>query len=569
MQITHPFVSAIADDPVAAAAGEVVPSNWNAAHTITSAASTILGNPTGSAGNVSEITLGSGLSFSGTTLIATGGGVVSFTSPNSTLTVAGTTTLTADINLSNPNTWLALQTLEISDSATNTVTNALVLTHDTSGTAAANFGTGLLFNGQSSTTANRNMAAINAVWTTATDASRASQVQIQTVVGAAALSTQLTIGGINAATGLTVGGLDGAGGGIWPNAVTPTGTNYAFYSSQTLTQVNAPSGHPLVFSIANSVGMTLTSSRTLGIGTATTGTANFLTVSTNNTVDNSAVMQVNSAGVGNKGLVVQGFSGQTGNLFEVQNSSGTAYVTAGPPTLTGGSTTSNFLNVTATLPTVLTAEADGVNFQITSAGSSSQGVVAFKAFLLAGYTGSAYTVGSFVNNLVAGTGTGSWTLGNANYGTSGQTLGIATGHNIGNSAAAGGSSSLNIAGLNTAFFTTNSPAINVGSASLALNATVNVGGFFGLMATAPTLTSAALIADNGATSSPPFLARVNGTAKFEIDANGLPNFLATNTTGAGITAIGTNCPAVTASAPYTWIQAVSADGSTIFIPAWK
>lgn len=32
--ITHPFVSAIADDPVAAAAGEVVPSNWNAAHTI-------------------------------------------------------------------------------------------------------------------------------------------------------------------------------------------------------------------------------------------------------------------------------------------------------------------------------------------------------------------------------------------------------------------------------------------------------------------------------------------------------------------------------------------------------
>lgn len=36
-----------------------------------------------------------------------GGGVVSFTSPNSTLTVAGTTNLTADINLSTANTWLA------------------------------------------------------------------------------------------------------------------------------------------------------------------------------------------------------------------------------------------------------------------------------------------------------------------------------------------------------------------------------------------------------------------------------------------------------------------------------
>lgn len=34
LTITHPFVSAIADDPVAVTAGEVVPSNWNAAHTI-------------------------------------------------------------------------------------------------------------------------------------------------------------------------------------------------------------------------------------------------------------------------------------------------------------------------------------------------------------------------------------------------------------------------------------------------------------------------------------------------------------------------------------------------------
>jgi len=32
--VTHPFVSAIADDPAAVAAGEVVPSNWNANHTL-------------------------------------------------------------------------------------------------------------------------------------------------------------------------------------------------------------------------------------------------------------------------------------------------------------------------------------------------------------------------------------------------------------------------------------------------------------------------------------------------------------------------------------------------------
>lgn len=34
LSVTHTFQSAIADDPVAAAAGQIVPSNWNANHTI-------------------------------------------------------------------------------------------------------------------------------------------------------------------------------------------------------------------------------------------------------------------------------------------------------------------------------------------------------------------------------------------------------------------------------------------------------------------------------------------------------------------------------------------------------
>jgi hypothetical protein len=35
LTITHPFVSAIADDPASASAGEVLPSHWNADHTLT------------------------------------------------------------------------------------------------------------------------------------------------------------------------------------------------------------------------------------------------------------------------------------------------------------------------------------------------------------------------------------------------------------------------------------------------------------------------------------------------------------------------------------------------------
>jgi len=52
-----------------------------------------------------------------------------------------------------------------------------------------------------------------------------------------------------------------------------------------------------------------------------------------------------------------------------------------------------------------------------------------------------------------------------------------------------------------------------------------------------------------------------------IDA--LMKFGGTNTTGGGTALLGTNSPAVTNTAPYTWLKAISADGSTVYIPAWK
>ena len=45
---------------------------------------------------------------------------------------------------------------------------------------------------------------------------------------------------------------------------------------------------------------------------------------------------------------------------------------------------------------------------------------------------------------------------------------------------------------------------------------------------------------------------------------GLPN-----TTGAGTPTLGTNCPAVDPTTPYTWLTTIANDGSTIYIPAWK
>lgn len=44
---------------------------------------------------------------------------------------------------------------------------------------------------------------------------------------------------------------------------------------------------------------------------------------------------------------------------------------------------------------------------------------------------------------------------------------------------------------------------------------------------------------------------------------------ANETTGAGSAALGDNSPAVTNSAPYTWLRFTSSDGSNCFIPMWK
>lgn len=40
-------------------------------------------------------------------------------------------------------------------------------------------------------------------------------------------------------------------------------------------------------------------------------------------------------------------------------------------------------------------------------------------------------------------------------------------------------------------------------------------------------------------------------------------------TGGGTALLGTNCPASTVAAPYTWFQFTSSDGSVVYIPAWK
>lgn len=76
---------------------------------------------------------------------------------------------------------------------TSTTQNILTLAHDSTGTPAAGFGSRLRFRGDSATAEDRDMAAMEALWTTATDASRTADIRWLTVNNAAALTEQMRL----------------------------------------------------------------------------------------------------------------------------------------------------------------------------------------------------------------------------------------------------------------------------------------------------------------------------------------------------------------------------------------
>lgn len=91
------------------------------------------------------------------------------------------------------NAFTAAQSVAITDAATAAASTLLTLGHNSSGTPAANFAGRLLMQLQSSTTANRDAAAIDALWTTATDASRTSRIDFANVRNGGALTRVLSI----------------------------------------------------------------------------------------------------------------------------------------------------------------------------------------------------------------------------------------------------------------------------------------------------------------------------------------------------------------------------------------
>lgn len=71
-------------------------------------------------------------------------------------------------------------TVMAADAATTTTTDVLSIGHNSSATPSTSFGTGMVFKGQSSTTTDRNIAKVGAVWTDATDATRMGALTFST-----------------------------------------------------------------------------------------------------------------------------------------------------------------------------------------------------------------------------------------------------------------------------------------------------------------------------------------------------------------------------------------------------
>lgn len=194
------------------------------------------------------------------------------------------------------------------------------------------------------------------------------------------------------------------------------------------------------------------------------------------------------------------------------------------------------LNITATFPTSPTTHNNyGVNMVITSAGSASFNQYALNAQLAAGYTGSLSTYAIRAVNSAAGTGTFEPFVANTslayNAAIAATSITSTSGSNFGywnlsrsgavNCAMFGLVDLSRSNGKNYGVFgnvnaATSGTSINVGTIGVAINGSVMVGGFFGLLSSVPTLTSSALICDNGSQTSDIFVARDNGTAKWSI-----------------------------------------------------
>lgn len=211
------------------------------------------------------------------------------------------------------------------------------------------------------------------------------------------------------------------------------------------------------------------------------------------------------------------------------SSLGNQIATFGTPS--GASTTSNFLNMAGTLVTP-TATESGINASFVSVGTSgiTMNEFANTSNLTGAYVGTGITAAYNGANSATGTST-AYTASVAtqsygprgNFGFFNQATSVGAGINAGGRLSVAGSSLANYGLWTASTATGNTPALNVGLASFALNATTNTAGYFAtvdLGTAAPTFSPSVITLNNGSSSNPLILGQVNAVTKFEVDNSG-------------------------------------------------
>jgi hypothetical protein len=190
------WIRAIADDgttTISQPAFSDVSGAFTLAQSPSTTASKLIGRGSSGAGAFQEITLGTNLSMTGTTLDAAGGaGSGTVTQVNTTSPVTGgsiTTTGTIGLDVNVDHAFTATQSIKVSDALTSSTVQAVSFGHNSSGTPVAGFGTDVTLYAKSSNTNDRLISQIRAAWIDPTDATRTAKVTIQPVLNGAVHNT--------------------------------------------------------------------------------------------------------------------------------------------------------------------------------------------------------------------------------------------------------------------------------------------------------------------------------------------------------------------------------------------
>jgi hypothetical protein len=261
-----------------------------------SAGLSVIGRSANSTGNVADITAGTDnnvLRRSGTSI---GWGAINLASSNAVTGLLPVANLAADAVVNGGNTLAAALTIGTNDanalnfevnnvkgltmgttyeltatasvSNTNTTNDRIIIKTNSTGTATTSFGSGILFQGESSTNDDQDMARISTAWNTATHASREAKISFFLGDNGGALQEAFKFDRVNGSQGALYIGASSAV--VITNNSFSANANYTFGNGGFSATLNSSLSSSVTAVLFNASGNSTSASGTIGNTTFTT-----------------------------------------------------------------------------------------------------------------------------------------------------------------------------------------------------------------------------------------------------------------------------------------------------------